>query len=143
MKYLVLVVCAVVVAVMLVGILSPAFKGACEEYWRVSEENDGLRESSTEDQGFEIVNIATRVTEKNDIWWRFAWRLTVKNRESHPISFQVTMEFQDTQGFIIDKDYVFRLHLGPNEKKVFTGSCTVDPKVAPQVAQTVAKVRLW
>lgn len=101
--------------------------------------------SPTDSREFKIVDIDIKVTESNDVWWKFAWRLTLKNRTNHSILLNATIELQDAEGFIVDDDVAYGLHLGPYEEKTFTGYALVRAGVAPQVSRTVAKVsrRLW
>lgn len=43
-----------------------------------------------------------KVTEKNDSWWRFAWRMRVENTGEVPLRFKGRVEFEDSEGFIVD-----------------------------------------
>ncbi|MBW1612584.1 MAG: DUF2939 domain-containing protein [Deltaproteobacteria bacterium] len=88
-----------------------------------------------------IINIDTKVTETNNIWWRYAWRLTIRNSGSSPVSLTATIEFQDKDGFIIDKYVEDDLYVHPGKVKTFTGFELIDAKVAKNVSQVSAKVR--
>jgi len=90
---------------------------------------------------WEIISIKSRITETNDVWWKHAWRLSLKNKSSEMLFFDATIEFQDKDGFIIDVDRVFDLVLPPHTEKVFTGSAMVDLPGARRVENTQAKVR--
>jgi hypothetical protein len=91
---------------------------------------------------FEIVAVDSRVTESNNVWWRYAWKLTLKNGSAGPQMLQATIEFQDKEGFIIDSDHEYNLVLQPDETRTFTGTKLVTASSAGNVAQTAAKVRL-
>ena len=89
----------------------------------------------------EIANIETRVTESNDVWWKYAWRLTIRNSGSAPASLMAIIEFQDKDGFIIDRDTEYNLYIPANESKTFADYALIDAEVAGNVAQVSAKVR--
>jgi hypothetical protein len=90
---------------------------------------------------WEIVSIDTRVTESNNVWSRFAWKLEVKNTGSEVIRLDATIEFQDKDGFIVDTNTAHGLVLGPNVQETFTGFALIRAESAPRVARTLAKVR--
>ena len=73
---------------------------------------------------FEISDVDARVTESNNTWWRFAWRLTLKSVDTHPHTMNATIEFQDKDGFIIDKDNEYNLHL--LGARVIAGASTAE-----------------
>jgi hypothetical protein len=91
---------------------------------------------------FEIVDIDSRVTESNETWSKFAWKLTVKNKSSQTLAFDATIEFLDSDGFVIDDDSEFGLVVGAGETKTFTGYDLVTSASATKVRSTNAKVRL-
>ncbi len=90
---------------------------------------------------FEIVNVETKVTEQNDAYWRYAWRLTLKSMSADALVLSATIEFQDSDGFVIDTDQAYNLYLSPGEEKTFTGYALVSATTAANVAKTSAKVR--
>ena len=87
----------------------------------------------------EIVSIEYRVTEQNNVFWRFAWRLTVRNQSDTVQDFDATLEFQDRDGFIIDSGREYDLVVGPRSEKTFTGDILIDTDVARNVEQVVVK----
>ena len=88
-----------------------------------------------------FVEITYRVTERNNVWWRFAWRLTVRNSGDTIERFDAIIEFQDADGFVIDTDHEYDLAVGPNSEHTFTGSALIDADVAQDVAQVYVKGR--
>src|SRR5260370_32681625 len=91
-------------------------------------------------KNWSIVSVESRVTESNDVWWRDAWKLTLRNDADEPQLFEATIEFQDADGFIIDTSYARNLVVRPKEESVFTGFALIRTEVAPKVAKTYAKV---
>ncbi|HXF47991.1 MAG TPA: hypothetical protein VNL73_01020 [Verrucomicrobiae bacterium] len=88
----------------------------------------------------EIVEIDAKVTESNDVWWKYAWRLTVQNFSGEPISFNATIEFLDKDGFVVDDDDEYGLYLEYGQKKTFTGYDLIVSSVAPNIVSVTAKV---
>ena len=86
-----------------------------------------------------IIEIDSRVTESNDTWWRYAWRLTLANDSQKPMIFNATIEFQDADGFVIDQDSENGL-IPASSEKTFTGYKLVSVPGAAKVAKTLAKV---
>ena len=87
-----------------------------------------------------IVQVDSRVTESNDTWWRYAWRLTLRNDDSSDLAFDATIEFQDGEGFVIDSDQEHGLLVPAGSEKTFTGYALVSMPGASRVARTNAKV---
>jgi hypothetical protein len=90
---------------------------------------------------WEIISFDTRVTESNNTWSRFAWKLQMKNNGNQPFHFDALIEFQDKDGFIIDTNTAHDLVIGPNAEATFTGFALIQAEGAPRVGQTIAKVR--
>lgn len=90
--------------------------------------------------GFEIVDIDSKVTESNNVWWRFAWKLTLRNRSSATLVVDATIEFQDSDGFVIDEDREYSLVLSAGETKTFTGFDLINAETASKVSQLSVKV---
>jgi hypothetical protein len=91
---------------------------------------------------FEIVNVDSRVTESNTSWSRFAWRLTIRNKDNQPHRFNAKIEFQDRDGFVVDDDDEYGLVVPANSEQVFTGYDLIEANVVAKVARTNAKVQL-
>lgn len=89
---------------------------------------------------WEIVEIDSRVTERNDTWWRYAWRLTLRNTGTSTRAFSATIEFQDRDGFVIDSDKARNLVVPGGEQRSFTGYKLVRVPGARSVDRTAAKV---
>lgn len=90
---------------------------------------------------WEIVEIGSRVTERNDIWWRYAWKLTLRNTGETARRFSATIEFQDSDGFVVDSTQARDLVLSGGEQKSFTGYKLVSVPGARNVERTAAKVQ--
>lgn len=89
----------------------------------------------------EVVDLAVRVTEQNDLWWRFAWRLTLTNTTDAPLAFDATIDMQDADGFIVDADTAYGPTLGAGATETFTGFALVAAAPADTVQQYEARIR--
>ena len=87
----------------------------------------------------EIVAVESSVTERNPTWWRYAWRLTVRNNDSQPHRINATIEFQDAGGFIVDSNDAYGLAIEAGATKTFTGFALVNAAVAGNITQAAAK----
>lgn len=79
------------------------------------------------------------MTESNNSWWRYAWRLTLANDSQQPMLFDAMIEFQDADGFVIDQDSERGL-IPATSEKTFTGYKLITVPGAAKVAKTIAKV---
>jgi hypothetical protein len=93
-----------------------------------------------ENREFAIVDIDSRVTESNDVWWKYAWKLTLRNNSVAEHAFKASIEFQDKDGFVVDDDSKYGLVVPPNSEQVFTGCALIRSEVASTVTKTNAKV---
>jgi hypothetical protein len=94
------------------------------------------------DDVYEIVSIDAKVTETNDTWWRYAWKLTLRNKTSERQAFRATIEFQDKDGFVIDSTQSDSSVIEPNSEGTGTGFALVRVPGAQNVSRTLAKVSL-
>jgi len=93
------------------------------------------------DNSWEIVAVDARVTESNSTWWKYAWKLTLKNNGTVPVALRGTIEFQDKDGFVVDDDPTDTMVVQPGSVETFTGYALVTTSVAPNIARTGAKIR--
>lgn len=93
-----------------------------------------------DNENWEIIDITTKITEQNSVYWQFAWRLTVKNNLVRTIKLSGKIEFQDAEGFIVDTDGLYSIIVPANSSKTFTGVAMVSTSIAPKIAGTVVKL---
>ena len=90
----------------------------------------------------EIVDVDAKVTESNSSWWKYAWKLTLRNPTKANKNYTATIEFLDSDGFVTDDDTEYDLLVAAGQERVFTGYDLVDADVAGNVAKVNAKVGL-
>jgi hypothetical protein len=91
--------------------------------------------------GWEIVSIKTKITETNDVFVKYAWRLTVRNDLTKSIRLSGVIEYQDSEGFVVDTDDVYNLVLLANSEKTFTDATLVGTSIAHKIAGVVVKLK--
>jgi hypothetical protein len=91
-------------------------------------------------RNWRIVSIDARVTEANTTWSRYAWKLMLGNDSDKPQLFRGTIEFQDSEGFIVDTGDTGTMVVPAQSEQVFTGFTLIRAEAAGKVSRTVAKV---
>ncbi len=89
---------------------------------------------------WEIVSVESRVTESNDQWWKYAWKLTLRNKGAATHAFSAKIEFQDKDGFVVDDSESDVIVVHGNSEETATGYTLVRMPGAGNVAKTLAKV---
>jgi|SRR5271166_2440439 len=88
-----------------------------------------------------VVSIESRVTESNNVYSVYSWKLTIRNDSAEPAVFHGWVEFQDSDGFKLADDAVNierDIQVPAASEGVFTGSRDIEN--TKQVARTVAKI---
>lgn len=93
-----------------------------------------------QEPSLEIIRVATKITEKNNAYYKFSWILTVKNDADSSKSFTARIEWLDEDGFIIDDDIAYDLTIAAGEEKLFTGYALTDAEVAETISNVRAKI---
>jgi hypothetical protein len=89
----------------------------------------------------EVTNVEYRIVEKNNVWWRFSWKLYVWNRGSEPARFTAVINFLEQQGFIVDRSFTSSLFIAAGNNASFDGSTLINVSIAPKVARATGEVR--
>jgi hypothetical protein len=108
---------------------------------RISKTPSGTTQSSRKSgKDWSIIDVDARVTESNSTWWKYAWKLTLRNDGLQPALFEGQIEFQDADGFIIDTSSARNMIVPAGEEKAFTGYALITAEVGGNVKRTSAKV---
>lgn len=89
---------------------------------------------------WDIISIDSKVTEKNNVWWKYAWKLTMRNRSSDTVVFTGNIEFLDGDGFVIDDALIGASAINSGVTKTFTGYTLVNVPGAYKVHSTTVKI---
>ena len=99
------------------------------------------RRRSSRRTGLHIVSIDYRVVESNEVWWRFAWKAKIRNGSSGRIVVDVSVQFQDSDGFVLDDARAYRVPIGPGATYTVSEFALIDAGVAPRVRRISVKVK--
>lgn len=87
----------------------------------------------------EIMDVDSKVVDKNNVYWNYSWKLTIANRTGEYQRLQCTVEFKDSDQFVLDSDTGYDLILSPSETKTFTGIKLISIEPAERVSGVGAK----
>jgi TPR repeat protein len=87
--------------------------------------------------GFEVLGATAKPTEQNDTWWRYGYRLIVRNNgwDTDPQFFEI--QFLDAEGYVIETK-TERAVVKPGATETITGEALVDVPGAARVAKLKA-----
>ena len=94
------------------------------------------------DPAFEIIKVDAEITETNDVWSKFAWKLIMKSLSRIPLTFHATIEFLDQDGFVVADAFEPNLLLRPGGEQPFTGYVLVMDSIVHTITMVQAKIRL-
>jgi hypothetical protein len=85
-----------------------------------------------------VFSIDSKVTEQNSVWWKYAWKATLKNNSESAISTDVTVKFLDKDGFVIDEDREYNVVVPAGSEKLVSEHALIDASVAANVKSVSA-----
>jgi hypothetical protein len=92
-------------------------------------------------QGDITGTVESRVMETNDVWWKYAWKITLKNTGRQPTAISAVVVFQDVDGFPIEETSQQGASLAAGEETVLSGFELVTAAVAPRVGKVDLKLK--
>lgn len=133
----------VVLFLVLVGIAGSVFVNTATKEAPVggnesSTSTETKQERSAKD--VEIVDVGSRVTESNDVWWKFAWKLTLRNNTDRNRSVTGTIKWMDKDGYVVDSDRFYSLETPANSEKTFEDYTLIDTSAAVNVEGVKAEL---
>jgi hypothetical protein len=110
------------------------------------EDNDRVYREQTqmlEDANWYVKDVTYRVTQQNQAYVRFGWKLTVYNGTSKRQTYDVDVQFLDDRGFVVDTAHVFRQHVAAYHQQTHNDSFLIAVPSALNVRtiQAIAKRR--
>ncbi len=98
-----------------------------------SSESNGASNTTQTENALEIVSIDTKVTEKNAVWWKFSWVLTVKNNSDRDRTISPVLKWVDKDHFVLDQDVKYNLTVPAGEEATFNDYQLIDISPAQSV----------
>jgi TPR repeat protein len=87
---------------------------------------------------FEVLNVTAKPTEQNDMWWRYGYRLTVRNNGLNTEGQWFHIQFLDAQGYVIDTTTTDSTVIRPGATEIITGEKLLQLPGAARVAKLKA-----
>lgn len=88
---------------------------------QTSEQSVEAKQEKPKQEEIAIISIDTKITEKNSLWWKWAWVLKLKNNTSRDQSVKAIIKWTDADSFIIDTDTAYSLLVPAGQEKTFNG----------------------
>lgn len=95
----------------------------------------------TAEEPWDITEVHFGVTERNSTWWKYSWRVGVRNRAAQPIVVRANMQFLNRDGLIVDDDDSDDTRVNPGETVSLTGYDLVTAEVAGNIVKGNARVK--
>jgi hypothetical protein len=92
------------------------------------------------EKGLHVLAVKYKVTEKDDLHHRIEWRATVLNNTVQFKKFDLTIQFLDSDGSIIEEDKEIDLRFGVRAQKVVLGFSMVTTSNAQRVKTVGASI---
>ncbi|MBI2834176.1 MAG: hypothetical protein HYX76_07085 [Acidobacteria bacterium] len=86
------------------------------------------------------VTVESRVTEANDVWWKYSWKVTIRNSGKRPQIVSGRIEFQDADGFVIETATVPATRIDAAAEDTVTGFELITTASAVNVAQLAGRI---
>lgn len=99
----------------------------------VAAEQEQEQEEVPQQKSIEIVDVSTKVTEQNSIWWKYAWVLKLKNNTNRDRSVSAEIKWVDVDGFVIDSATEYSLTIPAGEEKTFNDFALISTPGASDV----------
>ncbi len=107
--------------------------------------NDFIEESRAKRQvvetRFEVLDASYQITEQNRVFWRFSWKMRVKNYGPDNIAVSPSVDFKNRGGYVVDSDSEAMLTIRAQDTAEITGMALIDVSVAPTVSAAVGRAR--
>jgi len=75
----------------------------------------------------------SQVTERNNLRWKYEWRVVIRNTGSISRTIAATIEFRDADGFPIWSDHGEKVTVVPADEQVVTGAAMISASAARRV----------
>lgn len=87
---------------------------------------------------FEVLNVTAKPTEQNDMWWRYGYRVTVRNNGQNTEGQRFHIQFLDAQGYVIDTTTTDRTAIRSGATEIITGETLLTLPGAARIAKLKA-----
>ncbi|MFA6515324.1 MAG: hypothetical protein WCT42_03615 [Candidatus Paceibacterota bacterium] len=127
----------VIIAIIILFFIS-VFIGALSPKSDLSKSGTVL---SPQAKTIEIVSVETKSVEKNSVWWKYSWVITLKNTSIQDKIVNAELSWKDKDSFTIEKAQEYNLNIPANSEKTFSGYKLIDIQIAPTVSNISAEIK--
>jgi hypothetical protein len=90
---------------------------------------------------YDVMSASYQITEVNRVFWRFSWKMSVKNYGPDAIVVSPTMEFKNRGGYVVNEDTAPMTTIRAQDTVEITGMALIDTDIAPMVTAGVGRAR--
>jgi hypothetical protein len=80
-----------------------------------------------------LVNASYKIVETNSTWWKYAYKIDVKNETGEDIVSNAKVNFQDKDGFTLETEYVWNHNFQAGKVSSVSGFALLDSSYAGKV----------
>ncbi|MEN1682102.1 MAG: hypothetical protein AAGJ46_21190 [Planctomycetota bacterium] len=110
------------------------------EDFRIARRGSAATTQEVNAGAFTLIDLAWKVTEKNDTWWRYSWVAKIRNNTAGSITCEGKVQWLDSEGFELDFENTGPMVMRASGAHSFSGSSLIDADVAPQVGKATIEV---
>ena len=110
---------------------------ALSNSWQKLQQVDANATVASDKPAFEVLKVTAKPTEQNDVWWRYGYRLTVRNNGMNDDRQHFEIQFLDADGYVIDTK-TERAVIKPGATEIITGETLVNLPGAAKVSKLKA-----
>ncbi len=90
-------------------------------------------------QPIRVSDLTYNVVERNDIWWKFAYKMTVTNKTDRDLRISVRIKFYDSAGLLLD-DATQYGNVAARQSWLISENALIDTGIARRVTSAEAEV---
>ena len=105
-----------------------------------SESQTRSRTASASEHRCRVVSVDTKVTERNNYWWRFSWIVKVRNDGAESVQLWSKVKFMDNEGFAIDYNRFYDWIIPARSTKTFTGFKLIKTPTSSTIKKTLVEI---
>lgn len=87
-----------------------------------------------------MVEVASKITDKAEYGWTFAWKVTIRNHSNSKAAAWVGIQFLDSEGFEVSESTAGVVTIAGDSQDTFTGALLIPLPKARDVSKTIARV---
>jgi hypothetical protein len=105
--------------------------------------DDGTQQQTSSVQDWHVVSVQGRITQRNNVYVDYAWKVTVRNDSSAPGDFVGEVHFLDKDDFQVSDDVVNLddVLIAGNSDGTFTGQRSIFNEPASRIVKVTASMR--